>query len=245
MILVYILAAVLVVSIVSLVGIITLSLKKGFLQKFLALTICFAAGAMLGATFFDLLPEALEYQIKDPFLYVLIGIIFFFASERLIFWHHHHQGKKEIHSFTYMNLFGDALHNFVDGVVIAASFLHSMNLGLVTTLAIVFHEIPQEIGDFGILIYGGFTKFKALFFNFLTALTSVIGALASYFFFSAVNNFTPFLMLFAAGGFIYIAGTDLFPEIKKERDYKAGLKQLVAIIIGMYVIWWVSRIQLV
>ncbi len=241
MVLYYILAAVVIVSLMSFIGILALSIKKKTLQKSFFPMIGFAAGAMLGAAFFDLLPEAIEYEIPNTFVYVLLGILFFFATEKFIFWHHHHS-KSEIHSFTYMNLLGDGIHNFLDGVVITASFMHSINLGLVTTLAILLHEIPQEISDFSILIYGGFSKIKAMLFNFLSALTSVVGALLAYLYFSSVQNIVPYLMLFAAGGFMYISCTDLFPEMKKESDFKSSAKQLIAILIGIIVILFVSKI---
>ena len=237
----YILGAVILVSVVSLVGILTFNIKKQNIEKYLILFICFAAGALLGAAFFDLLPEAIEYDVSNGFSYVLLGILVFFIIERLIFWHHCHH-HKHAHTFTYMNLFGDAIHNFIDGIIIAASFFHSVNVGLVTTLAVILHEIPQEMGDYSILLFGGFSRAKALVYNFLIALTSVAGALAAYFFFSAVKEFVPFLLFFAAGGFIYIACTDLFPEIKKEMNYQHGIKQVAAVIIGMLLIWLVSAV---
>jgi len=232
----YILGSVIVVSLISLVGILTLGVKRDVFQRSLFLMIGFSAGAMLGAVFFDLLPEALEYGMEYGLAYVLIGVLFFFVVERLIFWHHCHMGKCDIHTFTYMNLVGDAIHNFLDGVVIAAAFLHSVPIGIAASVAIAFHEIPQEIGDFGVLMYGGFSASKALTYNFFTALMAIVGALVSYFYLAAIENFVPFLLFFAAGGFLYVAGTDLFPEIKKEADMRNGLKQLVAIVLGVLMI---------
>ena len=147
-----------------------------------------------------------------------------------------------MHGFTYLNIVGDAIHNFLDGAVIAISFMNSTALGIIATIAIIAHEIPQEIADFSILIYGGFSKAKALIYNFLTALTAVVGALAAYFYSNAINNSTIFLTSFAVGGFVYIASTDLIPEIQKEKDLKKSLVQLVLLALGILLIWIVGKL---
>jgi zinc and cadmium transporter len=240
MVLVYILAAVILVSLISLIGIMTLSTDKKFLKKALPIMIAFAAGTLLATAFFDFLPEAVEHittPIEQGFIFTLVGLLLFFIVERFVFWHHCHNGKCDTHTFTYMNLIGDAIHNILDGVVIAAGFLHSIP---VATLAIMFHEIPQEIGDFSILLHGGFSRNKALAYNFLVALTSVVGAIVTYYFVTVVEGFIPSLLFLAAGGFIYIAAADIFPEIRKEKEMKNGLKQLVALLLGILVIWWVN-----
>ena len=177
-----ILIAVILVSLVSLVGIF-LFLKESVIKKYLFYLVSFAAGSMLGAAFLDLLPEAFESGFKNitPIL-ILVGILSFFVLEKFLHWHHHHAGKKEVHVFNYLNTIGDGLHNFLDGAIIAVSFLSSTKLGIVVTIAVVAHEIPQEIGDFTILIYGGWSKLKAVIINFLTALTAVFGALFAYFY---------------------------------------------------------------
>lgn len=233
----YILLAVTLVSLVSLVGVIALSLKKKLLRKTLFFFVSFATGSMLAAAFLDLLPGAIEYSKPNIYLFPILGMLSFFAVEKFIYWHHHHVGEKDVHPFTYLNLVGDGVHNFIDGIIIAASFLHSVPLGIAATIAIILHEIPQEIGDFSILVYGGFSQMKALFFNFLTALTAVIGALFGFYFLSAFENMLPYLLAFAAGNFIYIAGTDLLPELREERKIGASLIQLVAIILGIVTIW--------
>jgi len=207
--------------------------------------VSFAAGTLLGAAFLDLLPEALEGGFKESVpVFILLGMLSFFILEKFLYWHHHHAGHEheEVHGFTYLNIVGDAIHNFLDGAVIAISFMNNTALGIITTIAIIAHEIPQEIADFSILIYGGFSKAKALVYNFLTALTAVIGALAAYFYSGAIENSTIFLTSFAVGGFVYIASTDLIPEIHKEKDLKKSLVQLVLLALGIFFIWLVGEL---
>ena len=238
--LIQILIAVFIVSLISLLG--TFLIREKTLKKYLFSMVSFAAGSLLGAAFLDLLPEALELNSDTVPLLVLLGIISFFVLEKFLYWHHHHTEQKEVHAFTYLNVVGDGIHNFFDGTLIAISFMSNMPLGIATTIAIIAHEIPQEIGDFAILIYGGFTKVKATLYNFLTALTAVLGALAAYFYSSLVENSAVYFIAFAAGGFIYIASTDLIPEIHKEKDLKKSLVQLVLLGLGVILIWAVSEI---
>jgi zinc and cadmium transporter len=228
------------VSVVSLVGIFTLLLNERLLNKALFILIAGAAGTLLGAAFLDLIPEALEKGGPPVMGAVLMGMVFFFIMERFIFWRHCHDGVCDIHTFTYLNLIGDGVHNFLDGMVIAAAYLSSetdISLGLITTVAIISHEIPQEIGDFGILIYGGFSKYKALLFNFLTALTAFGGATSFYFFSTLIEGTITFLLAFAAGGFIYIAAADLIPELHKELDFRRSALQLTILLAAIAVIW--------
>ncbi len=239
---VHILLAVTLVSLVSLVGVITLSLKKKFLKKTLFFLVSFATGTLMGVAFLDLLPEALAYGKPNIYLFPILGILSFFVIEKFIYWHHHHVGEKDVHAYTHLNLIGDGVHNFIDGIVIAASFLHSVPLGIAATIAIVLHEIPQEIGDFSILVYGGFSQMKALFFNFLTALTAVIGALVGFFFLTSFESYLPYLLAFAAGNFIYIAGTDLLPELREERKLSVSFLQLVAVTLGVLIILGVTML---
>ncbi len=236
--LVLILVSVLVVSAISLIGILTLLLNEKRMQNILPLLISFAAGSLLAAAFLDILPEALELNgTVEIFTYVLIGIIVFFILESFLYWYHCHDGKCDVHTFTYLNIIGDGIHNFIDGMIIATSYLISIPLGAITSLAVVFHEVPQEIGDFSILVYGGFSKARALLYNFLTALTSFAGALAVYFFSAKVQNLTAFLLPFAAGGFIYIAGADLLPELHKEAEHRRTFFQLMFFLIGITIMW--------
>lgn len=237
-----ILIAVLIVSLISILGIF-IFLKGRLLNRILFFLVSFAAGTLLGAAFLDLLPEALESGFNEniPIL-ILVGILSFFILEKFLHWHHHHAGEKEVHGFTYLNMIGDSIHNFLDGAVIAISFMNSTALGIVTTIAIIAHEIPQEIADFSILIYGGFSKARALVYNFLTALTAVIGALLAFFYSSAIENSSIFLTSFAVGGFVYIASTDLIPEIQKEKDLRKSFLQFVVMVLGIMLIWLVGEI---
>jgi len=240
--LIQILIAVIIVSLVSLVGIF-LFLREKIIKKYVFYLVSFAAGSLLGAAFLDLLPEAFESGFKEEIpIFILFGILAFFVLEKFLHWHHHHTGKKEVHVFNYLNTVGDGLHNFLDGAIIAVSFLSSTQLGIVVTIAVVAHEIPQEIGDFAILIYGGWSKLKAAIINFLTALAAVLGALFAYFYSGIIANSSLYITSFAIGGFIYIAGTDLIPEIQKEKDIKKSSVQLVLMIFGILVIWIVSKV---
>jgi len=210
-----ILIAVFIVSLVSILGIF-IFLKEKIMKKALFLLVSFAAGTFLGVAFLDLLPEALEEGFKETIpIFILLGILSFFVLEKFLYWHHHHTGE-EVHSFTYLNIIGDGIHNFLDGAIIAISFLNSTSLGIAATIAVIAHEIPQEIADFSILIYGGFSRMKALVYNFLTALTAVIGALVTYFYSSAIESSNTYLISFVVGAFTYIASTDLIPEIHEE-----------------------------
>jgi len=238
----YSLASVFIVSIISLVGIITLPINVEKLRKLLIYLVSFAAGALLGDAFIHLLPEAVEetgFEVVIS-LYVLIGIGFSFLIEKVVHWHHFHYPLEEghVHPFAIMNLVGDLVHNFMDGLIIAASYLVSIPVGIATTIAVILHEIPQEISDFGVLLLGGFTKARALFYNFLTALTAVLGAVVVLMIGSSVENITTFLVPFTAGSFIYIAGSDLIPELHKgEFDWKSSLMQFAAIALGVLVMY--------
>ncbi len=242
--LIQILSAVIAVSLVSVLGIFVFMRQKR-LNKILFYFVSFAAGTLLGAAFLDLLPESLEsgFSEKVP-IFILTGILSFFILEKFLHWHHHHTGHQheEVHSFTYLNVFGDAIHNFLDGAVIAISFMSSTALGIVATVAIIAHEIPQEIADFSILIYGGFSKAKAMIYNFLTALTAVAGALLAYFYSNAFENSSVFLTSFAVGGFVYIAGTDLIPEIHKEKNLKKSFMQFILLALGIAMVWAIGEI---
>jgi zinc and cadmium transporter len=233
----YILISVFIVSAISLIGIVTLLFKNKSLDKVFFVLVSFATGSMLGAAFLDLMPEAIEKSSAGKASgSVLVGIIMFFLMEKFLYWYHCHEGECDVHQFTYLNLFGDGLHNFLDGVIIAAAFLGSTSLGVITTLAIVLHEIPQELGDFGVLVYGGFSRTKALVCNFLTALTSVAGAVVAYFFLDKIEGLTPLMIGVAAGGFIYISCTDLIPELNKQRKVSSSIQQFILILLGIGVI---------
>jgi len=237
-ILLYTIVSVLVVSLISLIGVFTLSLKTKKIKSALIFLISLSAGTLLGDAFLHLLPESLESSpaLKIS-LYILLGITLFFILEKIIHWQHCHANvidEKHVHPFAYMNLLGDALHNFLDGIIIAASYMISIPAGFATTIAVLLHEIPQEIGDFGVLIHGGFTKTKALLLNFVSALFALLGAIIALLLKNTVANLESILVPIAIGGFIYIAGSDLIPELHKHSDkLSKSFIQLIAFVIGI------------
>jgi len=233
-------------SLVSLIGIIFLSVNEKTLNNILFILIGFATGGLLGGAFFHLLPEALEKSsnVTLTFLYSILGFIIFFILERYIHWRHcHEEGKCDVHAVSYLSLIGDGVHNLIDGMIIATSFQVNISFGLTTTLAIILHEIPQEIGDFGVLVYGGFSKYRALFYNFLSALTAIIGVFIGYFLTTSIGNFSNVLLPIAAGGFIYIAASDLVPELHKEPDLKKSTLAISTFILGIILMYVLKLIH--
>ncbi len=241
--LIFIIIASLIISLGALVGIFTLALQDEKLSKILLLLVSLSAGALMGGAFIHLLPEASE-KIEGSTLFttVLLSFIFFFFVEKLLHWRHCHKGECKVHTFGYMNLFGDAVHNFIDGLIIAATFLTDIRLGVISSFAVALHEIPQEIGDFGVLLYAGFKKEKALIANFLVALTVVIGGVVGYFLSFHLDRFIPYLLPFAAGGFIYIAASDLMPEIRKETSLKKSMMSFGVFLVGITIMFLVKII---
>ena len=237
MLMLIILLATFIVSLISLIGIFFIGMKQDTLTKIIKYLVSFAVGGLLGGAFFHLLPESMESGNPSMFVYVLSGIMIFFLIEKFLHWRHCHKGHCDAHTFTYLNLIGDGIHNFIDGMIIAASFVADMRLGVVTTLAVAAHEIPQEIGDFGILVYGGFSKSKALLFNLLSALTAMAGAVIAYFSFSQIVWLKEVLIPFTAGGFLYIALVDLIPELHKKAGKDNIALQFITMIGGLLLMW--------
>lgn len=237
----YILLSVLIVSLISFIGVLTLSLNHKKLKKILLYLISFSAGALLGDVFIHLLPEIIEENnfTLTTSLSILGGIVIFFGLEKVIHWQHCHRSITEehhVHAFAYTNLIGDALHNFLDGIIIAISFLASIPIGIATTIAVILHEIPQEIGDFSVLLHAGFSKGKALMLNFASALLAIFGAVITIVLSNKIEALQNFLIPITIGGFIYIAGSDLIPELHKESDkISKSILQLIAFIIGILV----------
>ncbi|MGB9576916.1 MAG: ZIP family metal transporter [Candidatus Micrarchaeia archaeon] len=231
------LASVAVVSLVSFAGAATLVLNKNSLQKTLLVLVSFSAGALFGDAFLHLIPDLLESSYACAELSVLAGIVLFFVMEKFLRWRHCHvlTSAQHTHPVAFINLVGDATHNFFDGAVIAGSFLASVPLGVATTVAVVLHEIPQELGDFGVLVHAGFKPEKALFYNFLSALTAFAGCVAVLVLGSISPQVSTLLIGVTAGGFIYIAGSDLIPELHKEAPLKKSVVQLAAMLAGMLV----------
>ncbi len=244
MVLELIIAATIAVSLASLAGIALLFSKKEIEEKVLFLLVSLSGGTLLASAFLDLLPESLgDLPAKSALVVSLLGILVFFVLEKLIVWHHHHHadhGKGKEKPMGYLNLVGDALHNFFDGVAISAAFIASPALGFTTTLAVLLHEIPQEIGDFSLLLYSGFTRGKALLFNLGSALFAVIGALLFYFASPVIENLSAFGLAFTAGMFIYIATADIVPELQREKVPGKSALQFVFVLVGIALIWIVT-----
>lgn len=224
------------VSLIAWIGVLTFFLKDELLERILLVLVALSGGALLGGAFLHLLPKAIS-QSQGPliniFLSLLIGFCVFLILEEFINWHHHHSTTHKKKPVSYLILISDMLHNFIDGLVIAGSFLIGISVGTVTTLAIVLHEIPQEIGDFGILIYGGFEKTRALTLNFASALTVILGGIVGYWVSGIFENAALYLLPFAAGNFIYIASSDLVPEIKHGESLKKSFLHLVIFLLGI------------
>ncbi len=236
--LVWIIGSTLFVSLISLVGVFTLALREKYLEKILLTLVALASGALMGGAFLHLLPEAIDKaDVRSVFFWVLVAFIVFFIVEKVFQWRHCHEEKCDVHTFGHMTLLGDGLHNLIDGLIIAAAFVESTGLGLVVTAVVVLHEVPQEIGDFGTLLYSGFKKKKALLMNFLSAVTAVAGGVIGYFWANASDNFINILLPFAAGGFIYIAASDLLPEIRKTTKVKESIGTLIMFILGIAIIY--------
>lgn len=234
------------VSLLSLVGALTLLVRKDLRGGSLLYLVSFSVGGLFGGAFFHLIPEASEasgftHQIAT---YILVGVLSSFVVEQCFRWRHSHVPTSEEHpqSFAYMNLFGDAVHNFIDGVSIGGSYLISASTGLATTLAICLHELPQEVGDFGVLLHAGFKRRRALLYNFLTALTAFVGAAVALALSAYIEGLTEFLIPFAAGNFIYIAGSDLIPELSTEEELGRTMKQLLAIVLGLILLFSIGRL---
>lgn len=237
MIWIYTLVSVFIVSLVAFIGIFSLSLNQKLIKKILLYFVSFAAGAIFGDVFIHLLPETVKkfgFNLNIS-IYCLLGIILFFIIEKVIHFKHRHDLRdNKKHTFAYMNLVGDGLHNFIDGIIISVSYLVDIKVGIATTVAVLLHEIPQEIGDFSVLIHGGFSKGKALFLNFVSGLFAIFGAIIGLLI-GLKFDVTYFLIPFAAGGLIYIAGSNLIPELHRETNFMKSLLQVLMFIFGILV----------
>lgn len=209
------------------------------MNKGVKFLVSFAAGALLGDVFIHLIPEmAVEGNLNfNVSISILVTIVGFFILEKYLHWHHHHEGdaaEHALHPFVFTNLAGDAVHNIVDGMIIGAAYLVSIEVGIATTIAVILHEIPQEIGDFGVLVYGGLSRAKALFYNFISALSALIGTILVL----ALGPTEELVSVFLAmgiGSFIYIASSDLIPAIHREKE--KVFSQFVSFILGIVVMF--------
>ncbi len=247
--LVNIILATVLVSLVSLLGIL-LIFNRPVKEKFLRILISISAGSLLSVVFLDLLPEAIEAELYEPHLIfgvVLASILFFFLFEKVLHWHHcrceyHHEESNPKKHLAYINLIGDLVHNIVDGFLIAASFMLDFQTGLVVTTAVILHEIPQEVSDFGVLLYAGLSKTKALLANLSVALSAVLGAVVFYFFGQSFETAVPLMVAFAAGNFIYLSMSDLIPELHHEKNPKEIFKNSLWLLVGVLLVY--SLIQI-
>jgi len=239
----YIIIASFLIASSALIGLVSLLIKKELIDKILLFFVSLSAGTLMGGAFLDLMPEATEKLGSNTvFPFILISFILFFLIEKIIHWRHCHEENCEVHDFGYINLIGGSVHNFIDGLIIAATFLADIRLGIISSVAIASHEIPQKIGDFCVFVYAGFTKTKALIINILVSLTIVIGGIAGYFLSKNIEGLVAYLLPFAAGGFLYISTSDLIPEIRKEKDLKKSLISFIFFLIGILIIYFVKKI---
>jgi zinc and cadmium transporter len=227
------------ISLIALIGRLTLFVKEELMNRILLVLVALSAGGLIGGAFLHLLPEAISNvgasssATLNLFLYVIIGFCTFFILEQFIEWYHEHYGLHKKKPISYLILVSDTLHNFIDGLVIAGSFMIGIPTGLATTLAIALHEIPQEIGDFGVLVYGGFEKKRALIWNYFSAVTVILGGIAGYYLSNVIGEAAILLLPFAAGNFIYIAASDLIPEIKHGVGIKRNLVHFFTFVTGI------------
>ncbi|WP_142860388.1 ZIP family metal transporter [Salinigranum halophilum] len=225
------------ISLIAWIGVFTLFLRDELVDRLLLVLVALAAGGLIGGAFLHLLPQAIadagSQDTFSLFLWFIGGFCLFFALEQFIHWHHHHAVTHEHEPVSYLVLLSDTLHNFIDGLVVAAAFLSSVPLGLVTAAAIALHEIPQEIGDFGVLVYGGFDRRQALVLNYLTQSTVVLGGVVGAFLGGALTGVPTVLLPFAAGNFVYIASSDLIPEIKQETDLRRSVVYFAVFLTGI------------
>lgn len=230
----WIIGSSLLMSAIALVGSVTLILKPETLNRLLLPLVSFAAGSLIGGAFFHMIPAGIAAMgnTTEFYAWILAGFTVFLALEQLLHWHHCHRADTECKKpLTYLILIGDGLHNFIGGLAIAGIFLTDIRLGIMAWLAAAAHEIPQELGDFGVLIHGGWSKARALAFNFLSALTFLLGGLLAY---AGSYNFNvAFLIPFAAGNFLYIGASDLVPEVSKHGELKSNALNLIAFIAGV------------
>jgi len=234
------------IAALSLSGSLFLFFKDNILKRISLYLLALAAGALLGTAFLHILPEVIEEGIPEQgFLVLLGGFLFFYVGEKLLHLHHGVEGADEHspHELGVLSLSADAVHNFVDGIILAVAFLVDVRLGLVTAAAVALHEIPQEIAEFGVLIYAGFSKRRALFLNFLSATTVILGGIVGFLFQEIFISFIPFVLLFAAGSFLYIGASDFVPEFKKERDPKKSLVLSLTFFFGIFLMWIFTFIE--
>lgn len=236
--------ATVVISLTGFIGFFTLSLNEKTLHRVLFVLVAYSAGTILGAALFDLLPEAVEL-VDEALVFPIIagGFVFFLFLERVIYWYHGHgheyeHGEETVtKGFAYLNLIGDFIHNFIDGMIIAAGFINGFVVGLTTAIAVLFHELPQEMGDYGILVYAGIERRRALILNFLAAVSVVVGGVFGSLFIASVEEFSGWMVAFSAGAFLFLSASELIPEMLEEDDRGRSVIQLAILVLGMLTIY--------
>jgi zinc and cadmium transporter len=240
----WILGSGLLMSAIALVGSVTLVLREQTLQRILLPLVAFAAGSLLGGALFHMLPLALA-QIESPgpvFLTAAAGFVVFLALEQFMHWHHCHRDLMDhVEPSTYLILIADGLHNFLGGLAVGGVFLVDVQLGIMAWLAAAMHEVPQELGDFGVLMHGGWKKASALWFNLISGLTFLLGGLVVYFASIRFQINTDYLIAFGAGNFLYIGASDLIPQINKEETLANNLLHFAALVAGLALLYGLSR----
>ena len=238
----YALGSVILISLISIIIIIPFLIKKRISKSLLLFLLSISVGVLLSTVFINFLPEILEtgYTLTTA-LYILLGFMIMFIVEKFVHWRHSKKcqethGHTHAYSLAPINLIGDSIHNLIDGLVIAGAYTVNITLGITATISILFHEIPQEIADFGVLLYSGLSKKKALFFNLLSATTAIAGTILGLFLATKTQSFTTFMLPFAAGNFIYIAATNLLPQLHRQCKGKDTFIHLGAIILGIAII---------
>jgi len=231
----YTLISVILVSLLSLIGIVTISINESISRRAVFVLVSVAVGALFGDAFIHLLPEAFSKSDGQVETSLFVMAFAFFILEKFLRWRHAHilDQSNPVLPVGSMILVGDGLHNLFDGMLIAASYLVSLPLGIATTIAVILHELPQEIGDFAVLLHAGYSRSKALLFNLLSASFAIVGAIIGLIVGAGVEDFSVIMLPLTAGGFIYIAGSDLVPELQKERKPSQSLLQIVAMGTGV------------
>lgn len=230
------------VSAFSLIGVLFLFFGQKRLKKVSFILVSLAVGSMFGDVAWHLLPEAFEVDGHSVPFALVSGILVFFVLEKVLHWQHEHEPGHS-HTVGRMSIAGDAMHNLLDGILIGSTFIINPTIGFATTIAVILHEIPQEIADFGILIHAGFSKQKALMFNLLSALTAFVGLVISFWLGATITNFTPIMLAFTAGGFIYIAGSDLIPELHRDPESGNSIFELSAIVAGLLLMFLLTFLE--
>jgi len=239
------LISILIVSLISLVGVFFLAIRKEKLQNIQLLLVALATGGLLGGAFFHLLPETFESfgSVRLASSFIVLGFVIFFVLERFLHWHHNHTmgvSGHHIKPFGPINIIADGFHNLLDGILIAASYHHSFEIGFTTTLIVAIHELPQEIGDFGVLLHAGFSRKKALIFNFASACAAFLGAAIVFFFEPAAETISKAIIPVAAGGFIYLAAADLIPILHNEKSLRRSVYQFFIFLLGISLLFFLS-----